>query len=82
MRFHTNAKSKGHFAMTPSQRSELLDVIAELSRRYPDWRLGQIVANVAGWADQELWDVEDEQLLQAALSHLQQLADDKKQIPA
>jgi hypothetical protein len=28
-------------------------------REYPDWRLGRLVANVAGWAEQELWDVED-----------------------
>jgi hypothetical protein len=68
--------------MTASQRSELLDVIAELSRRYPNWRIGQLIANVAGWADQEVWDVEDEQLLQAARLHLQQLADEKKRIPA
>ena len=25
--------------------------IAELCRRYPDWRFSQLVANVAGWAD-------------------------------
>lgn len=53
---------------------ELIDALAELHRRYPDWRFGQLVANVAGWADQEIWDVEDEQLLAAAALHLQQLA--------
>jgi hypothetical protein len=31
------------------------------------------VANLAGWADQEIWDVEDEQLLVAARLHLRQL---------
>jgi hypothetical protein len=56
------------------QRPELLEAIAELRRRYPDWRLGQLIANVAGWADQEIWDVEDEQLLAAAQLHLRQLA--------
>ena len=45
-----------------------------LSRRYPQWRFGQLIANVAGWADQEIWDVEDEQLLAAAQSHLHQPA--------
>jgi hypothetical protein len=59
--------------MNNEQRDELLAAIADLCRRYPDWRLGQLVANVAGWADQEIWDVEDEQLLGAARSHLQQL---------
>ena len=59
--------------MNSEQRTDLLEAIAELGRRYPDWRLGQLVANVAGWADQEIWDVEDEPLLAAAQSHLQQL---------
>ncbi len=52
--------------------AELLHAIAELHQRYPEWRLGQLIANVAGWADQEIWDVEDEQLLAAAQSHLRQ----------
>jgi hypothetical protein len=56
---------------------ELIDAIAELRRRYPDWRLGQLIANVAGWADQEIWDVEDEKLQAAAQLHLQQLAPEK-----
>jgi hypothetical protein len=56
------------------QHCYLLDAIAELSRRYPDWRLGQLIANVAGWADKEIWDVEDEQLLAAAQLHLRQSA--------
>ena len=60
--------------MNNEQRADLLATIAELCRRYPDWRFGQLVANVAGWADQEIWDVEDEQLLEAAQTHLQQLA--------
>ena len=59
--------------MNSQERADLLATIAELSQRYPDWRLGQLVANVAGWADQEIWDVEDEQLLAAARSHLSQL---------
>jgi len=49
-----------------------MDAIAKLSHRYPDWRLGQLIANVAGWVDQEIWDVEDEQLLAAAQLHLRQ----------
>lgn len=57
------------------ERADLLAAIAELCHQYPDWRLGQLVANVAGWADAEIWDVEDEQILAAAESHLQQLAD-------
>ena len=57
--------------MNNEPHSDLLAAIAELSRRYPDWRMGQLVANVAGWADCDIWDVEDEQLLAAAQAHLQ-----------
>ena len=60
--------------MNSEQRGDLLAAIAELCRRYPDWRLGQVVANVAGWAEQDVWDVEDEQLLAAAQSHIRRLA--------
>ena len=58
--------------MTSENRPDLWTALMELHQRYPDWRLGQLVANVAGWADQEIWDVEDEQLLAAVRSHLQQ----------
>ena len=60
--------------MNNQLRADLLAAIAELCQRYPDWRLGQLIANVAGWADQEIWDVEDQQLLQAARLHLEQLS--------
>ena len=60
---------EGHPDMN-EQSPELLETIAELHRRYPDWRLGQLIANVADWADQGIWDVEDEQMLAAAQSHL------------
>jgi hypothetical protein len=60
--------------MNSENRAALLEAIAALCRRYPDWRLGQLVANVAGWADQDVWDAEDEQLLAAAQLHLRQLA--------
>ena len=58
--------------MNNQPRAELLAAITELCVRYPHWRLGQLIANVAGWADQEIWDVEDEQLLDAARLHLGQ----------
>jgi hypothetical protein len=59
--------------MNSKPRAALLAAIADLCQRYPDWRLGQLVANVAGWADQDIWDVADEQLLEAARLHLQQM---------
>ena len=60
--------------MNSAQRTQLLKRIDELSRRYPDWRLGQLLCNVAGWADADTWDAEDEQLLAAAEAHLAQFA--------
>src|SRR5437667_5195069 len=66
-------KSEGVFAMNNQERANLLSAIEQLCNRYPHWRLGQLVANVAGWADQEVWDVEDQQLLSAARLHLSQL---------
>ncbi len=58
--------------MNTEQRADLLVGIAELCQHYPHWRFGQLIANVAGWADAETWYVEDEQLLAAARLHLEQ----------
>jgi len=56
--------------MTPSGRHELLRLIEEMSDGYPEFRLGQLIANLAFWArgDQEgaVWNVEDEELMAAA----------------
>jgi len=60
--------------MKTSNCDELLDALAELQRRYPNWRFGQLMANVADWANQNIWDIEDEQLLSAIEEHLQELA--------
>ena len=56
--------------MTDADRGAVFAALAELARRYPHWRVGQLVANVAGWADAEVWDAEDAQLLSAARAHL------------
>ncbi len=60
-----------------SSREKLLRLLAQMSEQYPDWRLGQLVANTAGWArqlsepqDTGIWDVEDEEMLAALESHL------------
>lgn len=62
-----------------STRSELIDALCELRAQYPDWRFGQLVSNVAGWADQEVWDVDDQQLLAAVKEHLATLARRKEE---
>ena len=38
----------GQTAMT-RVRNDVLRLLAELSECYPEWRFGQLVANVAGW---------------------------------
>jgi hypothetical protein len=56
--------------MTPTPRDELHQALADLHGIFPDWRFGQLVANLAtasGATDPgSIWDVEDEQLLDAA----------------
>ncbi len=60
--------------MNDQDRRALFDALAELQNRYPEWRLGQLISKVAGWADQNVWDIEDHQLFAAAEEHLQGLA--------
>lgn len=56
--------------MATDQRTAVLNALARMAERYPHWRMGQLIANLAGWALSEIWDVEDNQLVDAAKSHL------------
>ena len=51
-------------------RSDLLAALAQLSRIRPEWRLGQTLANLATTAGRPdagaVWDLEDEEALEAA----------------
>ncbi len=58
--------------MNDASDEKLLQALAALKRKYPHWRVGQLVANVAGWADRNIWDAEDAEMLTAAQRHLQQ----------
>ena len=53
-----------------SETEELIAALSELRGLFPDWRMGQLIANLvmaAGGADAgAIWDIEDEQLLAAA----------------
>jgi hypothetical protein len=57
-------------------RAELLAALAELSRLRPEWRLGQMIANVAMTAGRldagGVWDLEDEEALTAVRELLNQ----------
>jgi hypothetical protein len=60
--------------MSQINHEELFDALIELRRHSPNWRLGQLISNVAGWADQNIWDIEDDQIRAAAEEHLLALA--------
>jgi hypothetical protein len=66
--------------MISQERQALVNAIVTLCERYSHWRLGQLVLNVSGWADVDLWDVEDKQLLAAAIAHLRQLPDPEARV--
>jgi hypothetical protein len=56
--------------MNVAANEELMEALSELRRLFPDWRMGQLVANLvtaAGGVDAAaIWDMEDEKLLAAA----------------
>jgi hypothetical protein len=63
-----------------STREQLLAALAEMSARYPEWRFGQMIANLTDWARQPtdasraaeaMWDVEDDELLATIKGHLE-----------
>ena len=63
-----------------TSRDELLQALTELSALFPDWRFGQLVANVAaatprGTQAEAIWDSEDDELLDAARRLLERNSD-------
>jgi hypothetical protein len=60
--------------MIDSARREVLRALEELSEACPDYRFGQLIANLAmlarGDAEGAIWEMEDEELLAAARKHL------------
>ena len=63
--------------MNRAIRDELLQVLAGVGEHAPDLRFGQLIANLAFLARasgvSDVWEVEDEDLLEAARSHLRDL---------
>jgi hypothetical protein len=63
--------------MNHAVRDKLLEVLAGFSEHAPELRFGQLIANLAFLArtsgPSDVWDVEDQELLEAARSHLQDL---------
>jgi len=56
-------------------RSELFDILRELSEVAPDVRLGQLILNLSymarGLEDSSAWEIEDTELLTIAKHHLE-----------
>ena len=63
--------------MSSTDRDEVLDALRELSAACPDVRLGQLVVNLSylarGMAHESIWDMEDDELLEAARKQLETL---------
>jgi hypothetical protein len=57
-------------------RHEILRLLAELSEVVPEVRLGQLLVNLSylarGLSKEAIWDMEDEELLEAARKHLEE----------
>jgi hypothetical protein len=65
------------FMRDPNRIPLVLQEIERFWRLHPDWRLGQLICNLAAWADPTqniVWDVEDEVLVAEAQHHLEQNA--------
>lgn len=60
--------------MTSPERRDLLQALGELSEAFPEWRFGQMIANLAvvarGATTEAIWDVEDDELRAAIQRHL------------
>lgn len=67
-----------------TSREELIAALVELGTLFPNWRFGQLVANVAtaarGPNSEAIWDSEDEELI-AAANRLIERNRSREQIP-
>lgn len=64
--------------MISPERREVLHRLEQLSELTPDVRFGQLIANLSylalGPTNEAIWDMEDEQLLEAIRQHLADLS--------
>jgi hypothetical protein len=61
---------------TETTRTKLLEAMAELGRLHPNWRMGQMLANLAMASGRleagGVWDLDDDEALEAARQLLNQ----------
>jgi hypothetical protein len=64
--------------MIDTTRREILHLLERLSELAPDVRFGQLIANLSylaiGPTNEAIWDMEDEQLLEAIRQHIADLS--------
>ncbi|MFM9965360.1 MAG: hypothetical protein ACKV2Q_29595 [Planctomycetaceae bacterium] len=63
--------------MTNPERDDVFQVLRELCEHCPDVRFGQLIVNLSylarGMAHESIWDMDDEELIQAATKQLETL---------
>ena len=65
---------------------QISEAIEKLHKQHPNWRFGQLVANVSFFAKgpikSAVWDVEDEEFLKAAQDHLAHVQEKEREAAA
>ena len=60
--------------MTNPERDDVFQILRELCEHCPDVRFGQLIVNLSylarGMAHESIWDMEDDELIQAATKQL------------
>jgi len=54
----------------PNRIGSVLHAVEKIWRLYPDMRLGQLVTNLADWAEESVWDIEEDALVAEIERHL------------
>ena len=50
----------------PNRIDDVLRQVRRMWKMYPEMRLGQLICNLADWAGQHVWDIEDDALVDEA----------------
>jgi len=72
-------RDRSAVTMSSTVRTELLTILVDLSAACPEMRFGQLIANLStlakGLSAESLWDVEDDELVDAARQQLAYFAE-------
>lgn len=56
----------------PNRIPAVLKELERVWQLYPDMRLGQLVSNIADWAEESVWDIEEDTLIAEIQRHVAQ----------